>query len=177
MSSKRDLIFHPVRLRVLRTLGHHHYTPQHLQALMPDIPQATLYRHLKTLEKGGVLEVVSTQKKRGTLEKTYGLKQADMSPEELQQATSDDWQHMFQQFCTFLMMDFERYLADENATPLQDGVGFRQVLLHLSPDELQKMAQEINAILTPFLKHKPTKERKKMVFSTILMPEIDPIRD
>ena len=49
-----ELALHPVRIRILRAVAGARRTTRELVALLPDVPQATLYRQLATLVKGGV---------------------------------------------------------------------------------------------------------------------------
>lgn len=170
MREPSELILHPVRLRILRTLGLRQLTPRQLQAQLPDIAQATLYRQLKKLEAGHLIEIVEQQARRGTIEKTYRLKQSELTPAYLAEASPEQWKQLFQRFIAFLLMDFERYLSGP-AQPLEDGVGFRQVLLHLSPEDRQSLARELHQVLAPYLARADAPHRQAMLFSTILMPD------
>src|SRR5215831_1697445 len=61
-----DLLLHPVRLRILQTfLGDRTLTTSDLQAELPDVPPASLYRHVGKLVDAGVLAVVSERRVRG----------------------------------------------------------------------------------------------------------------
>lgn len=169
--SQSQLILHPLRLRILRTLGTHELTPKMLQARLPDVAPATLYRHLKLLETAALIEVVREESKRGTTEKTYVLAQDSLLKEDLLQASLSDWQTLFQRFSTHLIADFDRYLNGAKPQPLQDGVGFRQALLYLSPDELACLTEELKSVLMPYLQQEPGPERRGMTLATILIPE------
>jgi hypothetical protein len=52
----------------------------------------------------------------------------------------------------------------------KDGVGYRQVALHLSEAELDLLTESINKALKPFLKNKPSKQRQRFLLSSILIP-------
>lgn len=169
--SSGQLMLHPLRLRILRSLGGPALTPKQLQERLPDVAQATLYRHLKILEDAGVIVVVSEVPKRGTVEKSYMLAQASLSEAELATASAEDWQTWFQQFSAQLVADFARYIAHEEAEPLRDGVGFRQALLYLSPAEREQLVSELRAVLTPYLSHTPGPERQGVTLSTVFIPE------
>ncbi|GCE24212.1 hypothetical protein KDK_80120 [Dictyobacter kobayashii] len=77
--------------------------PQTVQQLSKDLPEVaspTLYHHLNLLVKAGILEVVKTEQKRGTYEKTYALVQGNavLSKDELAEATHEDLMRFFQVF-------------------------------------------------------------------------------
>src|SRR5262249_24220554 len=61
-----DLLLHPVRLRILQTfLGDRTLTTSDLQAELPDVPPASLYRHVARLVGAGVLVVVDERRGPG----------------------------------------------------------------------------------------------------------------
>jgi Helix-turn-helix domain len=57
--SRTDVVLHPVRSRIVRSLlGSERRTASELTRLLPDVPLASLYRHLGALVDGKVLRVV-----------------------------------------------------------------------------------------------------------------------
>src|SRR5260370_30416561 len=71
---KADLIIHPVRLRIIQAFAAGQQLPaQQVFALLPDVPQPSLYRHLKTLVDGGVLALVEAPPVRSFYAKLYTL--------------------------------------------------------------------------------------------------------
>ena len=74
-TTKPDLILHPLRMRIIMTIAGKQMTAQNLAAALPDIAQATLYRHINKLAQGGVLAVIEERPVRGTMEKVYSLSQ------------------------------------------------------------------------------------------------------
>src|SRR6185436_8294397 len=69
-----DLLLHPARLRVLQAfLGDRTLTVADLRAELPDVPAASLYRHVGVLADAGVLTVVGERKVRGAAERSYRL--------------------------------------------------------------------------------------------------------
>src|SRR5258708_12373736 len=72
--TKADLIIHPGRLRIIQAFGGgRRLTAQELAALVPDIPRASLYRHLNLLVDAGVLAVVEERPVRAIQERVYSL--------------------------------------------------------------------------------------------------------
>ena len=90
---RADLILHPVRLRIILAFARgRRLTPQQVAAVLPDVPQATLYRQIERLYQGGALAVASERRVRGAVERTYVLAEggASLLPEELANASRDD---------------------------------------------------------------------------------------
>ena len=73
------LMIHPVRMRILMSLSRNPACTRQLHRALPDIPVASLYRHVRRLREGGLIEVVSTRRVRGAEELTYGLVQPHLS--------------------------------------------------------------------------------------------------
>src|SRR5258708_953802 len=73
-----DLILHPVRLRILLLVAGTRLTAQQITQMMPDVPQATLYRQIHQLVDGGLLIIDETRPVRGgVVEKVYTVKLQD----------------------------------------------------------------------------------------------------
>ena len=69
-----ECITNPVKCKLLLEIyAREQATAKHLSDTLDDIPQATLYRHLKKMLSDGILKVTEETPVRGTLEKTYAL--------------------------------------------------------------------------------------------------------
>ena len=169
-----NLVLHPIRMRILMALAGHERTAGELGQLLPDVPQATLYRHIKLLADNGVLIVVSENPVRGTIEKVYTLdaSHASLRPDELEGLDADSHMRLFVGFIASLLDDYARYLAGSQTIDLvADGVGYRKVILNLSQSELVEMSQNLNLALKPYLALPAAAERQARLFSTVLIPD------
>ncbi|HST89868.1 MAG TPA: helix-turn-helix domain-containing protein, partial [Ktedonobacterales bacterium] len=117
-TARADLILHPVRMRLLAALARRQLTARQLSELLPDVPQATLYHHLGTLTRAGLLRIVSQRQVRGTVEKLYALADDNMflGPADLANASPDDHLRYFTIFVSALIGDFARYV--QRNTPI-----------------------------------------------------------
>lgn len=170
---KADLLLHPHRLRIVQAfLGHDGLTTADLRRSLPDIPPATLYRQINALLDGELLEVIEEHKTRGAVERTYALvtTRTVVTGEEAAAMSADDHRRGFLTFVAGLLADYDRYLDRDGFDLERDLVGYRQVALHLSDEELIEMIGELNAVIGPRLGHQPTPERKRRLFTTVLMP-------
>jgi DNA-binding transcriptional ArsR family regulator len=178
MSSDRwaELALHPVRIRILRAVAGARLTTHDLAALLPDIPQATLYRHLATLVKAGLIEVVEERKIRGAVERVYALPAhgATLDAAALATATPDDHTRYFTAFVSSLLSEFSRYLARERVDFAADGAGYQQIILHLTDAELARFAADLNQVIGPLLAHEPGPDRVPRLLATILLPVDQP---
>jgi hypothetical protein len=177
--SSAALLLHPVRLRVVQTfLGRESLTTSELHALLPDVPTASLYRHVSLLLDGGVLEVTEEHRVRGAVERTLRLRveAASVSLEDVRAMSADEHRQAFTTFVAGLLADFDRYLGDGDAIDVErDLVGYRQAALHLTDAETVELLTELSAVLLPRLQNQPGPGRRRRVLSTVLMPTTDPV--
>ncbi|XVQ06734.1 helix-turn-helix domain-containing protein [Spirillospora sp. CA-255316] len=170
-----DLALHPVRIRVLRAVGGGRRSTREIAGLLPDVPQATLYRHLAALAKGGLLEVVEERRVGGANERVYALPPggAVLSGEALATATAEDHGRYFTAFVSSLLAEFSRYLARERIDLAADGVGYQQSVLHLDDEEFADFARRFTELVQPLLGNEPREGRTPRLLATVLMP-VDP---
>ena len=172
-----DLLLHPVRLRIVQAFrGDRALTTSELRAELPDVPAASLYRHVARLVDGGVLAVVAERRVRGAVERTYVLRTAAASidPNALAKMTPDEHRQAFFAYVAALIGDFDRYLARGDIDLLRDGVSYRLAGMWLDDAELLELVRELIAAVQPRLANAPKPGRKRRIFGTILLPGTDP---
>jgi hypothetical protein len=171
--SSAELLLHPVRLRIVQAfLVDRELTTGQLRDELPEIPTATLYRHVATLVDGEVLEIVTERKVRGTFERTYrlNLANANVTGEEAAGMDADAHRRAFMTFVAALLGDFDRYLTRETLDLARDGVGYRQIALNLSDAECDELAAELGEVLKRRVGLPPGPGRVRRLLSTIVMP-------
>lgn len=171
---RADLALHPVRIRILRAVAGRRLTTHDLVELLPDIPQATLYRHLATLANAALLDVVEERKIRGAVERVYALPEHGATLDASTLATAEDHERYFTAFMSSLLSEFSRYLARERIDFAADGVGYHQLVLHLTDAELGQFAAALNALIHPLLANEPGNGRVPRLLATILLPADQP---
>jgi len=170
---RRDLLLHPIRIRIVQALTRTPMTPLELKERLGDVAQATLYRHLHQLEEGGLLEVVGEQRVRGVVERTYGVvtSAVRLGMSDLQDATVGDHFRYFATFLGALLADYTSYLETSDLDLEADRVGFRQVPVWLSDDEFDSMLEEMRQPLLNRLDNQPAPGRRRRLVTTIVMPD------
>jgi len=171
-----DLLLHPVRLRIVQAfLGDRALTTTELRAELPDVPGASLYRHVARLVDAGVLGVVSERRVRGALERTYILRlaAANIGVEEFEKMTVDDHRQAFTAFVAGLLGDFDRYLARGEIDPIRDGVSYNLAAMWLDDAELGELRRDIARIFGPRLANAPGPGRKRRILGSVLLPGED----
>lgn len=170
---KEDLLLHPVRLRILIGTAAREVTAQQLADEMPDIPQATLYRNIKTLTAAGFLTVVRERRVHNTVEKTYALaKQGLMlTPEDLKNATTEDYVRLITQYLGTLMGYYMRYIQRGEVDMSRDNVLLQMVPLYVSKGEAMQLGQALTTALQPFLMNQPSPDRQRLILGLTSIPD------
>lgn len=176
--SKVDVILHPQRMAIIRALGSRRRTPKELLAELPGLSQASLYRHLSTLERSGVVEVVEEHRQRGAVERTYALGSgAVVTAAELAQASRDDHFRFFASFAGSLMRQYGAYLERDEIDLERDGVGYREHVLQLSDAELRSMLAELRTVLAAHAELSASPDRSPRLVATVTMPAASPAKE
>ncbi|MEV4346273.1 hypothetical protein AB0J83_17525 [Actinoplanes sp. NPDC049596] len=112
---------------------------------MPDVPPATMCRHVAVLVAAEVVEVVDQKRVRGTVERSYRVsrEQGRVDPAARAAITRDDHRRAFTTFAASLMGDFDRCLTHDDVDPHRDGVVYRQAAVWLTAEEFAEMVAEI----------------------------------
>jgi hypothetical protein len=168
-----DLLLHPVRLRIIQAfLGDRALTTGQIALEVPDVPAGSVYRHVALLTKAGVLQVVSERRVRGSIERTYTIRQAAarlgateaaaMSPEEHRQA--------FTAFVAGLLGDFDRYLASGSPDLARDGAGYSLNAMWLTDTEFTEFIRDLVAVLEPRFANPPAEGRRRRIVASAFVP-------
>ncbi|OOG42061.1 hypothetical protein B0E51_05800 [Rhodanobacter sp. C05] len=169
-----DVLLHPIRLRIVRAfVGGTELTARDLAQRLDDVPQATLYRHVKRLAEAGTLIVTSETPVRGALERTYRLdpNTGKVAPEDI--GTIDPETHLkyFSIFLASLLEDFGRYMRADDVDVVRDDVHYLQVTFNAGSKEFAGFMKELEALIQQFAKRGPTKNQVQRTVSIVTLPE------
>ena len=168
-----DLLLHPVRLRIVKAfLGDRALTTKQLAAELPDVPAASIYRHVALLTGAGVLQVVAERRVRAVTERTYTLRMyaARLQPDEIAAMTLEQHVNAFLAYIAGLLGDFDRYVASEPEHPDKDGAGYSVAGMWLTDAELASYMRDLAAISQPRLANTPGEGRQRRMLYTVMLP-------
>jgi DNA-binding transcriptional ArsR family regulator len=174
VQEKFDLLLHPVRMQIIQAYSRgRRMTVQELGERLPDVPPATLYRHLNALADADMLQVAEERKVRGAVERVYTLRQESvmLSPAEVSRASRADHMRYFTTFIANVLGSFGRYLKRPHIDIENDGAAYRQVRLNLTKDELASLVDDLSARMNEDLRNEPTPERQAYTITRIVIPE------
>jgi DNA-binding transcriptional ArsR family regulator len=154
-----ELLVHPVRLRIVHALsGGDPLTTAQLCARLPDVSQATVYRHVSVLTDAGVLAVDGEHRVRGAVERSYRLERekATIDAATAASAGPDEHRQVFAVAMATLIAEFNAYLD------------------HGDPRPLEGLITDLRAAILPRLRHEPAPGRRQHLLSPILFPTVTP---
>lgn len=168
-----ECITNPVKCKLLleiHSLGK--ATAKHLADIYNDIPQATLYRHLKKMLSDGILQVVDETQIRGTVEKTYALafNISDSMETILEKNSGELYMQYFMQYILGFAKQFQEYCQSPNINIKEDMTGFSLSPLYLSDEELTSLVTSISQIIDTVKNNEPKPERKLRTIGIIVSP-------
>jgi DNA-binding transcriptional ArsR family regulator len=147
-------------------------TTSELSASLPDVSKATLYRHVALLLEGGLVEVASENRVRGAVERRYRVHRArtKIDKEAAASMSLEDHRRGFAAAVTALLADFDAYLDRKHSSPAADLVGYTQVPLWLTRDELVDLINGLRMTMGSKMDNLPGPGRRLYMLSPILFP-------
>ena len=156
-----EIVLNPVRQRIFQYfLLHETGTVKELRKALPDIPSASLYRHIRILADSSILAVVGENRIRGTVESVYRLNKDAM-------ATEDENGNAVQMSLLNICASFAKYFSTGHAEPQKDMLLLTNCTLLLTDEEFSKYLSEINQVTVKYMKQ-ATSESSKMRRITLI---------
>ncbi len=170
---KPPLILHPVRIRILEVLQGRQLTPYQMHAMLQDIPLPSLYRHIKLLVEGEVIQPVSSQQRHGAVEHAYEAVPGGgrVSLEEFAEISPEDHVKYFQTFTGEQLTAFNRYINQPDCVPVSDGLRYFCTVLALNQQEFEQLWTEIHGVLAKYQQHPEGDGRTRRQFAIEAIPQ------
>lgn len=161
-----EVVMNPVRQRIFQYfLLHETGTVKEVKNSLPDVPSASLYRHMKILADSSILAVVGENRIRGTVESVYKLNKDAM-------ATEDENGNGVQMALLGLCASFAKYFSAGSADPKRDMLLFTNCTLMLTDEEFTGFLSEINELGLKYMKAEPTAASKTRRITLISSPDL-----
>lgn len=159
-----EVVMNPVRQRIFQYfLLHETGTVKELKKALPNVPNASLYRHIKILADHSILMVVSENRIRGTVESVYQINKDAL-------ATEDESGNAVQMSLLGICASFARYFASGSADPKKDLLLLTNCTLLLTDEEFLKFLSEINEVALKYMKVEATESSKTREITLISSP-------
>ena len=159
-----EIVMNPVRQRIFQyLLVHETGTVKDIRKALPDIPSASLYRHMKILTDNAVLTVVGENRIRGTVESIYQLNKSAL---EINDADGAGVQMALLSICA----SFAKYFAGGHADPRKDMLMLTTCTLKLTDEDFMSFLSEINRLALKYMDIEVRKGSKTRQITLISAP-------
>ncbi|MGL4819058.1 MAG: helix-turn-helix domain-containing protein [Bacilli bacterium] len=168
-----ETLMHPVRIQIILVFTHQEtITTADLQAKLPHVAPATLYRHLGELVKHGLIVVTDERKIRGAFERTYQMPTHpnDLIAAEIDFQDATQLQQFFFQFLMFQQQLLVQYVNRPNFNVVEDKFGFHSIPLTMTDEQFEAFNNDLRAVFTRYSDTPSQADTKTHLFSTILIP-------
>jgi DNA-binding transcriptional ArsR family regulator len=170
MTSRFELLVHPVRLQILHAFGtgDKALTHDELVTRLRGMPPDRLETHLRILVDNGIVSITG---EGPDLRYRVIPEERRIQPADVLKATPADHLRYFTTFVAGLIDNFARCTRHLPFDPVNSGTSYRQVTLYLTTDELQRVVDEFETIFSREIENPSGGDRKPMVVTRIIMPE------
>ena len=160
-----EIVMNPVRQRIFQYfLLHETGTVKEIRKALPDIPSASLYRHIKILADSSILMVVGENRIRGTVESVYRLNKDAMAAE-------DETGNAVQMSLLSICASFAKYFSTGHADPQKDMLLLTNcTLLLLTDEKFSEYLSEINQVTVKYMKQASSESSKMRRITLISAP-------
>ncbi len=161
-----ELVMNPVRQRIIQcvALRGTATTAQMLEDLS-DVPKASLYRQVKLLHEGELLEVAAETKVRGTVLRAYRLCEMPVDKGSSDQASAAIYNALMS-----LMSSFRSYFGGGDRDPAADQLFHNTSTLLMTDDEFRSFSGKVNQLVQDAKSNEPAEGRKPRRITFISSP-------
>lgn len=161
-----EVFMNPIRQRIIQyLLIHDKGTVKEIKKELPDVPSASLYRHIKILSGSAFIIVVEENRIRGTVESVYSLNKAALE-------VDDENGTVVQMSLLSLCAAFAKYFSGGHADPKKDLLMLTSCTLTLTDEEFIKFLTELNEVATRYMS-KPVTETSVSRQITLVSSPVD----
>jgi hypothetical protein len=155
------------------TLMGRQLTTGQIGELLADVPLSSIYRHIRLLAEGGIIDPVEEVRVNGAMTKVYAVRKGEtrVTPADTRGSTRAEHLSHFTTFLNTLSELFRVYLEKEGSDPSVDPVHGLVSPLHLSPDEHREFMDALREFLAPWSAKQPDERRRRLVFAHLMIPD------
>lgn len=159
-----EVVMNPVRQRIFQyLLVHGSGTVKEIRKAIPDVPSASLYRHMKILSDNSIITVIGENRIRGTVESVYKLNESALK-------VCDEEGRAVQIALLGLCAEFAKYFAGSDVDPQRDMLMMTNCTLTLTDGEFNDFLSEINSVALKYMEKGITPDSKIRQISLISSP-------
>jgi len=172
MDYKADILLHPVRMKIVRTLMGHSkegLTPLEMAKIIQDVSQATLYRHIQKLADANIIRVLREEKVRAVTEKYYivNMEETNLDSEEWESYSADDKLRYYSYYQLSLFSQYQTYLNRIEKENTNDLSTLSVIDLNLDDPTFKEFQNELNDLMMKYYKKSHNNSKKEAAMRTL----------
>lgn len=179
MENKADILLHPVRMKIVRSLMTNRQsglTPLEMTKIIQDVPQATIYRHIQKLAESGIIKVWKEEKVRAVMEKRYivNIEDASLHPEEWENYSIDEKLNYYSYYQLALFNQYQNYLQKIEKQKTADQATLSMLDLQLNDTTFQEFQQEFSELMMKYYKktdETSSEDKKNRSIGVTIIPD------
>lgn len=127
-------------------------TTEELAALLPSVPQTTLYRHVAKLLRARVIRTIRKTWRRGGCERLLALTPGaeKLNEGELQSATRSDHESYVSVYCAMLMAGFQDMFRDRRIDASEKRWACIGETIEIDDGQFQRLYEEVTAVFARY---------------------------
>lgn len=142
-----ELLNHPIRMRIFQALYHVEMNVQQLTEYLQEVPQSTVYRHVRLMSEAGLLKVTSTRHINGIEERFYMAVKDLIDPAEIEQPGGvQKFADFISIYGTLVAQDLGQYIASHDPRDIENTVS-RDHIFYATEEEFIAIRDKIYQIL------------------------------
>lgn len=147
-----DAIAQPIRLRIVSALVGRARTTDELAALLPSVPQTTLYRHVARLLRARVIRTIRKTWRRGGCERLLALTPGaeKLNEGELRSATRSDHERYVSVYCAMLMAGFQDMFRDRGIDASEKRWACIGETIEIDDEQFERLYKEVRAVFARY---------------------------
>lgn len=157
MTEFEKLLGNPVAYRILQHVAaNRSATTLEIADSMPDISRATVYRYCKRMADNEILDIISEEKIRGQICRTYVLRKVTIAGDE----TTNDYMAATLLFLQMVHKKYDAYFSKPGIDTKRDKLFMVSPDLVLDDQTYSELCDRLKSLVLEYSEIKPTKDSR-----------------
>ncbi len=165
-----ELLNHPIRMRIFQSLYHREMSVQQLTEYLQEVPQSSVYRHVRMLNEAGLLKITSTRQVNGIEERFYMAVNDFIDRREIEKPYGrQNFADFVSLYGTVAAQDLGHYISSHEANDIKN-IASRDHFFYATEEEFIAIREKIYQILKEAEEKRSQSDGKLWRFFVIAHP-------
>lgn len=160
------LLMNPIRIMIMQYLTvHETATTSEIISSLNNVSRATVYNHIKILEKNGLICVVQENQIRGAVEKIFSINKSEGN-------YRSDYASVIN-YLLYLMFDFHNYFENQQKGMNKDMLFVDRFVMYLDDKNFENFFKEYTELCKKYFSFECEENKKGRTISLISSPFVN----